>query len=101
MQQLDGDAGVEQFDGDSPPAVDLRHYGIDFIGGDNSGSIVFDYLSTSSEDDPVTNMLVANPNFSSLSPTSTLRDNIVASIRGRAVFRPKANIRRNQNNDRV
>jgi hypothetical protein len=56
MQQLDGDAGVEQFDGDSPPAVDLRRYGIDFIGGDNSGSIVFDYLSTSSEDDPVTNI---------------------------------------------
>ena len=87
--------------GDSPPAADLRRYGIDFIGGDDSGSIVFDYLSTSSEDDPVTNMLVANPNFLSLSPTSTLSNNIVASIKGRAVFRPKANIRCNQNKGRV
>ena len=97
MQQLDGDSGVEQFVGDSPPAADLRRYGIDFIGGDDSESIVFDYLSTSSEDYPVTEMLVANPNFLSLSPTSTLRNNIVASIGGGAVFRPKANIRRNQN----
>lgn len=101
MQQLDGDAGVEQFVGDSPPVADLRRYGIDFIGGDESGSIVFDYLSTSSEDDPVVETLVANPNFSSLSPTSTLRDNIVASIRGRALFRPRANIKRNQNKGRV
>ncbi len=101
LRKPDDDFGIDQFVGDSPPVSDLRCYGIDFIRRDDSGSIAFDYLTTCPDDDPVSVMLVLDPDFSSLSPTSTLRDNIVASIRGRAVFRPKANIRRNKNNGRV
>ena len=93
---------MDQFVGDSPSSADLRRYGIEFTGGadgdgNGDGSIFFNLFPTSSYDVTIVVMLVENPNFSSLSPTSSLRDSIVSSIRGRAVFHPKANIPRNQN----
>lgn len=97
MKQRDNNYATPNFVGSTPPVSTLHQLEIDV----SDDVIVFDSTQQAdddSDDDSTANTLEVVSEHTTLAPTSSLRDSIVAHVRSMSLIRPRANIRRNHGN---